>query len=384
MKTTYWFTSPVTGLVGALFLMFSQVAGAGCDDSYNVTHHEITGKLDICDIEEHLDPNFRILTNWGTKPEWLNDNQFVFLSNQIGDVYLMDLETNDVSIITGHFEHSGFTRAHKLQNGDLLLLGPSSGAQPPLDPLSIYDKGQFTGDLWVLKAPYDKAPIALNVHAWEGIAVSTESNRIAWSDTSKPFYGNNLFITGLNYFFAHSNLWSGEIVYDELGMPYLDKVEKIVRKYDVGLVFFEPQNFRGEGDGQLLFEAYGPTSSGTSDTYIYDFQLGSHAKIDNAKGYNEWEGISPDYNKIFLEVDPTATNISGPATIDLYVYDFIDRGLTSIFTYSSDPMMQGFYVHEPVYSPNGGFSLMAAGGISGNEFNSPGYGIGIVLFNNNH
>ncbi len=115
-------------------------------------------------------------------------------------------------------------------------------------------------------------------------------------------------------------------------MPSLENIEKNVSKYEVGLVFFEPQNFRGEGDEPLLFEAYGPTSSGTSDTYVYDF---------------------------------------------------IDRDPTSIFTYSADSLMRGFYVHEPVYSPNGEFSLMAAGGISGNEFNSPGYGVGIVLFNNN-
>lgn len=383
MHTRHLITTLAKGLIGGLLLTNPLLSNADCGDSYNLTHHNVTGKLDICDIEPQLDSKFRILTNWGTKPEWLNKTQFAFVSNQIGDIYLMDLETNTVSNLTGHFEHSGFTRVHKLKNGDLLLLGPSSGPQPPIDPLVIYDNGQFTSDLWVLKAPYDEPPVPLNVHAWEGIAVSTESNRIAWSDTRKPFYGKNLFFTGLNYIFARSNLWMGEIDYDDVGTPYINHIEKLVRKYEVGLVFFEPQNFKGENDEQLLFEAYGPTSSGTSDTYIYDFTLESHRKIHTAEGYNEWEGISPDYKKAFVEVDPTATNISGPSAVDLYVYDFVEQELSTIFVNSHDPLMHGFHVHEPVFSPDGNLALMATGGATGNEFNSPGYGIGIVLFDNN-
>ncbi|ODA29902.1 hypothetical protein A8L45_21330 [Veronia pacifica] len=92
-----------------------------CDADYNLTSHYKTGKVDICSIKIFIEP-FTILTNWGTKPEWINNHQFVFLSNQIGDVYLMDMIKNKVINLTESFAHAGFTRAHKLPGGHLLLV----------------------------------------------------------------------------------------------------------------------------------------------------------------------------------------------------------------------------------------------------------------------
>lgn len=44
----------------------------------------------------------------------------------------MDLNKNKVDILTGHFQHSGFTRTHAPPSGDPLLLGPSYGTPYPL------------------------------------------------------------------------------------------------------------------------------------------------------------------------------------------------------------------------------------------------------------
>ncbi len=379
------------GLVLALFCQgtFCPVH-AGCDDPYILSHHKATGKLDICGIESELG-DFKILTNWGTKPEWLNDTQFVFLSNQIGDVYLMDIERNTVRNLTSHFKHAGFTRAHKLNTGDLLLVGPVTGPQPPKDPLSIYDNGQFSGCLWVFEAPFNKQPYLLkrkvsgdrmvNIPAWEGIAVSKESNRIVWSDTQTPFFSEGIIKTGWNYNFKPSNLWVGEFIHGS-GRSYLDNARKIVPKKDIGAVFLEPQNFIGKEDQQVSFSAYGPSSSGSGDTYLYDFKSSRIKQKHLGKGYEEWEGVAPDYQKTFIEIDSEASRFKGPEAVELYIYDFSSGQNTRVTYFRNDHLRaDGFYLHEPVFSPNGKFALFATGGGGGWEINSPGYSIGIVMVN---
>lgn len=380
----------------ALLLLSSSGSWAACDDDYNVSHHHVSGKIDICTLQEEMGSRYQVLINWGTKPEWLNDTQFVFINNLVGDVYQMDLDTNEVSSITSHFLHSGFTRAHTLPSGDLLLLGPSSGEQPPMDSLIMYDEGQFTGDLWIFEAPFDGSPYPLqrevtsgflwwqktkmvNVQAWEGIAVSQESNKIVWSDTRVPFYGANIIETGVNYFTKKSNLWLGEIVYNTEGIAVLQNAEEIVSKAEIGGVFLEPQNFKGLQDEQVLFEAYGPSSEGSSDTYIYDMQEDKIIRQFTAKAYDEWEGIAPDYSKAFVEVDEAATRFTGPVKVKLHMYDFSTSTLTPFIEFSEPAINEYFYVHEPVFSPDGTRVLMTTGATVGNEFNGPGYGIGMVL-----
>ena len=310
----------------------------------------------------------------------------------------MDLKSNKLSSITSHFQHSGFTRAHTLPSGDLLLMGPSSGEQPPTDPLTMYDKGQFTGDLWVFEAPFNGTPYPLqrevtsgflwwqetsmaNVQAWEGIAVSKESNRIVWSDTSIPFFGSNIIATGFNYFTQKSNLWMGEIKRNIEGGAILENAHQIVNKLQIGAVFLEPQNFKGYQDEQVLFEAYGPTSEGSSNTYFYDVQEDKIIRKFTAEGYDEWEGIAPDYSKAFVEVDEVATRFTGPVKVKLNLYDFSTSTLTPFIEFAEPDINEYFYVHEPVFSPDGTRVLMTTGATVGNEFNGPGYGIGMVLVN---
>ncbi len=391
IKINQWLKIVFGGL-----LMSSNLSWSACDDDYNLDHHHVTGKLDICEMQEEMGSAYQVLINWGTKPDWLNDSQFVFVNNLVGDIYLMDLALNEVTNLTAHFQHSGYTRAHKLPSGDLLLLGPTEGDQPPEDALTMYDEGQFNGDLWIFEAPFDGIPYPLqkevtkqflwwtttemvNVSAWEGIAVSQESNRIVWSDTNARFFGANIIETGLNYFGKQSNLWHGEIEYGEDGKALLKNATKIVRKSQVGLVFLEPQNFKGQNDEELLFEAYGPTSEGSSDTYIYNFAQQAFRREFTSKGYDEWEGIAPDYKTGFVEVDAKATRLTGPTKVKLHLYDFETKKLAPFIEFSEPSINEYYYVHEPVFSPDGSRVLMTTGSTLGNEFNGPGYGIGMVI-----
>jgi len=59
--------------------------------------------------------------------------RFHYLDGLVGDVYEFDLDAGVSRPLTSDFEHLGFTRAHYLANGDLLLCGPSEAR--PDDPL---------------------------------------------------------------------------------------------------------------------------------------------------------------------------------------------------------------------------------------------------------
>jgi len=355
------------------------VVSAGCDDDYNLDHHHVTGKLDICSIEDELPDEVQILINWGSRPEWIDGERFVFRSNSVGDVYLMDLNTNTVRLLTGHFAHSGFARVQALRNGDLLLNGPSSGPQPPEDPLVIYEEGRFIGDLYLLKGPdYDGRPVPLNVHAWEGLAVSRISNRIAWSDTNKPFFGRNIIETGLNYIFGRSNLWTGIVVYDDDGVPSITERTKILSKGWFNFVFYEPRAFKGGEDQELLFSAYGPTSEGSSDSFVYKFSKRKAVQEPlDPLGYNEWENIHPQYNQAFYERGEDATRFSGPGSnLDLWIWDFATQSSQLFSQFRRD---DEFGIGNANFSPDGRRVLLPADSPLGNESRTPGYAVGVVL-----
>jgi|GEM_PF-4120878 len=369
---------------GLILMGFSLSAYAGCNDSYIATHHSDTGKRDLCMFEDNWPSTVEVLNNWGTKPEWMDDTSFVFMSNQIGNVHLMDLATNQVTNLTGHFPHAGFTRAFRLPSGDLLLTGiPYTGS--PLvqtDPLVIYEGegvGNYTSmftsaEMFVFKAPFDGVPIALNQHAWEGVAIHSDG-RIVWSDTRLPFYGDDIIQTAINYLFGDSSLWSGKIAYDAQGNPSLIDKKRIVSKGDVGAVFFETQNFNPDGK-DLYFQAYGIGAEGTGDTYIYNFKQASATIAPIATGYNEWEGVHPSGKFSFYEQDADASALNALDHVDLHFWNFKTHS-TQAFTALAQ-QDYGF-IHEPVFSPDGNKILATFLHPDGVEKDSPGYGTGLLL-----
>lgn len=369
------FRHAVIPIIGIVFLS-SQYSWADCGQPYNLRHHRDAGRTDICDVDwpEH----YEVLINWGTKPEWIDANHFAFVSNQVGDVYLMNLESRELRILTGHFKHAGFTRVHRLINGDLLLLGHMEGPRPPEDPLTHYNEGQFTGELFVLKKPYDGKPIPLGAHAWEGVAVSRESLRIAWSTSHVPFFGKNIVQTAGFYFAKQSTVQTGVIEYDGNGIPHLTNKEKLVNKWRIGPVHLEPQNFRGKDDEELLISAYGPFEN-LSGLLMVNRNTKKISRIKYRPMYQEWEGIHPDYGLAFVEIDRKLFLYFGFDCVELYLYHFEEKEFEQVGHFEAE-YDKKVYVHEPVFSDDGKLVLFTTAA-QDEAPDSPGYGIGIILFN---
>lgn len=352
----------------------------GCAADGHPAHmsgHAKAGQPDHC--KEPLPTGFRLLTNWGTKPQWLSDTEIVFVSSLMGDVYSMNIRSGELHNLTGHFRHAGFTRVHPLWNGDLLLVGLTKGAPPAKNPLEAYSEGMFQSDLFVLEKPFDAAPVPLHAHAWEGVAVSRTTGRIAYGTSTEPFWvtgpnGKTDFAaTVAKYEKAPSELRTAVIV-ERDGVPTLTDERVILSKAAVGAVFLEAQDFAGEKDRLLLASAYGLVG-GTGDALTIDLTTGAfEVATTPTGGYEEWEGVSADGDVAFMEIDPDA--VAGPGYVDLYTYRFSTGEYERRTSVAKGPLHAVQQPHEPVFGHSGRWALTTTGATRG----WPGMGAGIEVW----
>src|SRR5262245_58268885 len=74
--------------------------------------------------EENLPRHIGQLTAFGERAVWSSDGKRIaFMEKSFGDAFEIDLSTRLVRLLTGHFRHEGFLRAHYLPNGDYFLIG---------------------------------------------------------------------------------------------------------------------------------------------------------------------------------------------------------------------------------------------------------------------
>ncbi len=346
------------------------------------TNHADVGQIDHCPDE--LPEYAHLLTNWGTRPEWLSETELVFLSNHMGHVWKMNVFTGELDNLTDHFDHAGFTRAFRLANGDLLLLGLLEGEALVDEPLVEHSSGRFDAELFVLQQPFNGEPIPLGEHAWEGIAVSRETLRIAWSNTNEPFWHSDengeidWTETALAYLREPSELVTAVISHDADGLPLLTDRRTVLANSDampVGPVFLEPQNFIGPGDERLLVSAYGPVGNG-SDLLIVKMDGSGFERVYVPGGeyYEEWESVDPTSNRAFIEIDWDAQLF--PSASHLVLYSFDDQSLSTFATPDGESMRVSSGAQNPVFSANGRW-VLANTRANGDL---PGYGAGMVLF----
>jgi len=128
--------------------------GAACVPPYSDPE---VGTLEGSPLDD-LPPHISIVVPFGQRPAWSRDGRaLVFLDRaNDGNAWTVDVATGATRNLTGGFtNHQGFSRAHLLGNGDILLCGPTSGPRPtPRRP----EAGRFNGVLWVLRAPFREPP----------------------------------------------------------------------------------------------------------------------------------------------------------------------------------------------------------------------------------
>ena len=225
--------------------------------------------------EESLPPNITRLTHFGERASWSpDDKRIAFMGKSFGDAFELDLATRMTRLLTGHFVHPGFLRVQYLPSGDLFLIG----ARTFTDIRTTRSRDQ---EMWVMKADAKTPPVALEHKISEGVAISRQRPRIAWSNTR----GQYPDVLGE----GESVIYTADIVY-EGGRPALANKQEVLRARAPECTL-EAQDFRFD-DRELIYTCY---RSPFADVFGIDLQTKKVTTYRKLAGeYNEVEGTSPD------------------------------------------------------------------------------------------
>jgi hypothetical protein len=300
---------------------------------------------------DHLPDYVREISELGAalRPAWSADgSRFLYLDDLVGDVHEYELASRRSRPLTGHFEHLGFTRAHYLSNGDILLCGPASvDADDP-------ERGRWRTDFWLLDGSLEEPAVLLGEKCFEGPAVSRQEMRIAWVRTDYP---DRLLR-------ARSELWTGEVATGGAA-PRIVHARKLVDRSDLYyLGMLEPQDFRPPDERELIFTAYGYRGG---EVMGVDLQSGALENYSRSWWYEEAEGVSPGGGFTLVEREFTLW-MKPRGAIDLWLLRLDGTGEFARMTHFSE--FRGFGANNPVISPDCRtmlFALREEGGLEGNS-----------------
>jgi hypothetical protein len=237
---------------------------------------------------DELPPYIRKINDWGQRADFSHDGKrILFIEKTYGDAFELDLASGNITPVTHHYYHGGYTRALYLANGDVLLSGCTDfDAGNP--HVNRYDKAE----LWVLDKSLTKPPVRLGAHCFEGPAVARKNLRIAWTAEYRQYRDT--------YAKGELRVHVGDIVYE-------DSVPKLVNRRlvlsNMNNEFFEKpmsietQNFVAPEETHITMSVYG---AGT--VALVNVETGKITPVSVVPGHhNEPEGIYPDGKHTLVE-----------------------------------------------------------------------------------
>lgn len=237
---------------------------------------------------DELPSYIRKINDWGQRADFSHDGKrILFIEKTYGDAFELTLATGNVTPVTHHYYHGGYTRALYLANGDILLSG-CTDFDAENARANRYDKAE----LWVLDKSLTKPPARLGAHCFEGPAVSRKNLRIAWTTEFRQYPDT--------YADRECRIHVGDIVY-EGGTPKLAN-QRLVLSNTTNPFFRRPtsietQNFIGPDETHITMSVYG---AGTVSTV--DLKTGNIEAISAIPNHhNEPEGIYPDGEHTLVE-----------------------------------------------------------------------------------
>lgn len=310
--------------------------------------------------DQNLPPHIRQLTHFGERADFsLDGRKIIFLSKTFGDVMEVDVETGLIRNLTNHYPHHGYTRALYLSNGDILLSGPTY-----FDPESV-GRARANSWLFVLKPGSGERPHPLGIKCSEGPAPSRTRLKVAWSYRAEQFPGG-IMPPG------SSQIHEADIVYED-GVPSIANQRLVLDSEDLPFeATLEPQNYRPEDEGELIFSMYGYQDT---DVFGIDLETGALTNYSNAPGiYDEPEGIFPTGLHTTVESDHHEPDATGFDRADIYRLTLDGSGQMERLTNFAD--VPTYRSSNPVISDDGRYMAFQMGrsGVAA------GTGYGIFLY----
>lgn len=287
-----------------------------------------------------LPPHIRRLTLFGERADWSHDGRrILFLEKTYGDAYEIEIESGELRLLTGHYPHSGYTRALYLSNGDVLL----SGA-PRFDPENP-GWSRTHAELAVLEPGSGRPPTPLGTKCSEGPAVSRHRLHIAWTIGHGQY--PDRFPEGV------SQIREADILYDDGVGPRLANERVVLDSRQLPFrCYLESQNFRPPEERELTFSTY---DYNISEAFALDLETGQVRNLTQTVDvYEEPEGIFPDGAWTTIETDrENGMEGSGHQYIDVWKLALDGSGRVERLTEFT--RFPGFKASNPVVSDDGRF-----------------------------
>lgn len=263
----------------------------------------------------------RRLTEIGERPVWSPDGKRIaFMDKEFGDAYELDLLTGRTQCLTCGFKHPGFLRVHYLKDGDYLLLGPRRRGNDFLDRV-------FHTGFWWMAKDRSSGPRWIGEPHYEGVAVSRESRKIAYTKTwlDTPFH-------------FPSALYVAEVT------PEGTIVNRRAVYWSMNLI--EAQDFL-PGETGVTMARYTPSYEAIG----VDLAAGRMTNYSQSPASEEPEGIFPDGNFTMIESDRHAMK-PGDMDLDLYMLrlDGTGQDVRRLTRFTDTP---GEKASNPAVSPEG-------------------------------
>ncbi len=315
---------------------------------------------------DHLPKNIEVLTGFGERADFSPDNKRIaFMTKSFGDAMVLDLATRQVKCLTCNVPAAVFLRVMHLSNGDYILIGPEKFQD-------IRTSRSKDNELWYLSKVPGSKPVKLGVHMSEGMAISKQSMKIAYSQVhdQAPELAENasrLVVCEVDLSGSMPKLINKKTVYEGNGYP------------------FEAQDFF-DNESKMVFVRYEPVRDANgkqtglnASTMTLDLKTNevvNHSQKPNT--YNECEGVFPDGKYTLVEADRQCDWLGGKrgsSNIDIWKLKLDGTGkdfvrLTNFNDY------EGGKASNPVVSTNGKFMAFQLA----NTADPAGVGYGLLLY----
>ncbi|HEY2942083.1 MAG TPA: hypothetical protein VGN09_06595 [Vicinamibacteria bacterium] len=308
--------------------------------------------------ESELPSNIVRLTGFGERAAWSPDDQrLAFMSKSFGDAFEIDLRTRTIRLLTGHFVHPGFLRVQYLPSGDFFLIG----ARTFTDVRTTRSRDQ---EMWVMKADASTPPTPLDHKISEGVAISRQRMRIAWSNTHGQY--PDLVSEG------ESVLYTADVIYKD-GVPGLANKKEVLRARAPECTL-EAQDFRDD-DRELIYTCYRSPYADVLGVDLGTGKVTTYRKLPDE--YNEVEGISPDGKWTLVE---SSREQGGPDRQNSRFIDIwklrLEPGSTDFVRLTRWGDYEGYKASNPVVSGDG--KRIAFQSARNNEAAGVGHGIFVL------
>lgn len=308
---------------------------------------------------QHLPSNIEILTHFGERADVSPDNQRIaFMNKSFGDAFVIDLKTRIIRCLTCNVPGAAFLRVMHLTNGDYILIGPER-----FEDIRI--SRTRDNELWYLNKERGSKPVRLNMKMSEGVALSKNSTKIAFSQVSAQ--DPTLAPQESRLVVGNVEVSGGSAKLTNL------KTVHVSKSNDCRL---EAQDFY-DNDRRMTFTCYEP--KGLGSVMSMDLASGVLENMSKVPGsYNEVEGIFPDGKYTLVEADRQCEKLGGQrgsGNIDIWKLKLDGTGKDFVrLTHFND--FEAGKASNPVVSTDGRFMAFQ----SARTTDPAGVGYGLLLY----